>query len=498
MTSFPELGEAAQRFVARRGKLLINGAWVDALSGKTFDAIDPASEAVIKTLAEAGPEDVDLAVKAARQAFEDSAWSRMRPVERERLINKLADLIERNTDELGELESIDNGKLQFLAKVVDVHGAVDSFRYMAGWATKIEGRTLDVSCGFPGEEYQAFTLRQPVGVVGQIIPWNFPIAMAAWKLGPALATGCTVVLKPAEETSLTALRLGELIIEAGFPPGVVNIITGFGEVAGAAIVAHPDVDKIAFTGSTVVGKLIGRQVVDTMKRVTLELGGKSPVIVFADADIDQAIAGAANAIFFNQGQVCTAGSRLYVHASIFDKVVAGVAAIAKSLKIGAGSAPDSQLGPLVSQVQMERVLGYIAKGVAEGGQVVTGGKRHGNTGFFVEPTVFTNVGADATIVREEIFGPVLVATPFSSEDEIVAVANNTDYGLGASVWTSNLGTAHRMARRIKAGTVWVNNHMSVDPNLPFGGMKQSGYGRENGRDIIEHYTEIKSVLIKIQ
>ena len=497
MTRISHLGEAAQSFVNRAGKMLIDGKWVAAASGKTFDAIDPASESVICQLALGDKEDIDRAVKAARKAFDDSDWSRVRPAHRERLMLKLADLIEANAEELAQLESLDNGKLVFFARIVDVAGTVDYFRYMAGWATKIAGQTLDVSLGMPGDEYQAYTLKQPVGVVGQITPWNFPLAMASWKIAPALATGCTVVLKPAEQTSLTALRLGELIMEAGFPAGVVNIVTGMGETAGAALVEHPGVDKIAFTGSTSVGKIIGKACMDSMKRVSLELGGKSPVIIAADANVEEAIAGASNAIFFNTGQVCTAGSRLYIEQKIYDKVVEGVANVAKSMKLGAGHLADSQMGPLVSAEQMERVLGYIDKGKREGGEVVAGGMRQGNQGYFVQPTVFAGVGPDATIVREEIFGPVVVATPYKSVDEIAAVANDTTYGLAASVWTNNLSLAHRLTRRIKAGTVWVNTHNVVDPNLPFGGMKQSGIGRENGAAAIELYTETKTVLMKV-
>ncbi len=497
MTKISHLGEAAQSFLSRAGKMLIDGKWVEAASGKTFDAIDPASESVICQVAAGDKQDIDLAVKAARKAFDSSDWSRMRPVERERLMLKLADLIEANGEELAQLESLDNGKLVFFARIVDVAGTVDFFRYMAGWATKVEGKTLDVSIGMPGEEYQAYTIRQPVGVVGQITPWNFPLAMATWKLAPALAVGCTCVLKPAEQTSLTALRLGELILEAGYPPGVVNIVTGFGETAGAALTEHPGVDKVAFTGSTSVGKLIGKTAMDTMKRFSLELGGKSPVIVAGDADVAAAAAGAASAIFFNSGQVCTAGSRLYIEHKIYDKVVAGLADIAKATKLGPGYAPDSQMGPVVSQEQMDRVLGYIETGKKEGGEVVAGGARHGNQGYFVQPTIFAGVSPNATIAREEIFGPVVVATPYKSVDEIAAIANDTPYGLAASVWTNDLSLAHRLTRRLKAGTVWVNTHNVVDPNLPFGGFKQSGIGRENGAAAIELYTELKTVVMKV-
>ena len=497
-TNIAGLNEAARHFVSKRGKLLINGKWEDARSGRTIDVIDPATEDVVCQVAAGDKEDVDLAVRTARRAFEDSDWSRMAPAGRERLLLKLADLVERNGEELAQLESLDNGKLVMFAQMIDVHGTVDFLRYMAGWATKIYGRTMDVSFGFPpGAEYQAYTLRQPVGVCGQIIPWNFPLAMAIWKLSPALATGCTCVLKPAEQTPLTALRLGELIMEAGFPPGVVNIITGYGETAGAALVDHPGVDKIAFTGSTEVGKIIGKNAMNSLKRVSLELGGKSPVIIAEDANLDMAIPGAANAIFFNQGEVCTAGSRLYVADKIFDKVVDGVAGIAKSMKLGPGYDPASQMGPLVSKEQHDRVLGYIEKGRKEGGEVVAGGARHGNKGYFVQPTVFTKCGPNSTVVREEIFGPVVVATPFKSVDDIVGVANDTPYGLAAGVFTQDLSFAHRVVKRLKAGTVWVNCYGLVDPNLPFGGFKQSGFGRENGAAAIELYTETKTVLMSV-
>jgi phenylacetaldehyde dehydrogenase len=384
-----------------------------------------------------------------------------------------------------------------MASIVDIPGTRDYFRYMAGWATKIEGATIDVSSGPPGTKINAFTRREPVGVVAQIIPWNFPLAMAAWKLAPALAAGCTCILKPAEQTPLTALRLGDLIVEAGFPPGVVNILTGYGETTGAALVRHPGVDKVAFTGSIEVGKIVNKAATDTLKRVSLELGGKSPVIVLPDVDVDFAAKGAAGAIFFNAGQVCAAGSRLYVHRKIFDKVVEGVGEAANSIRLGPGLDPATQMGPLVSAEQQERVLKYIDSGRAEGATVVTGGERLDHPGYFVKPTVLAATRNDIRVVQEEIFGPVLVAQRFDDLDEIAALANSTSYGLSASIWSNNLQAVHRLILKIKAGTVWVNCHGFVDPNMPFGGFKQSGIGRESGRGAIEMYTEVKSVCMQL-
>jgi phenylacetaldehyde dehydrogenase len=489
-----KLGAKARAFISQPKKLLIDGEWVAAASGKTFAVIDPATEQVVAHAAEGDKADVDLAAKAARRAFEDGPWPKMRPVERERLLWKLAQLIEDNAEELAELESINNGKVVTMARYGDVAMTVDFLRYMAGWATKIEGSTIDVSMPMvPGAKFFSYSAREPVGVVGQIIPWNFPLVMAAWKIGPALAAGCTIILKPAEQTPLTAIRLGELALEAGYPKGVLNIITGYGETAGAAIVDHPEVDKIAFTGSTDVGKIIGRNAMNTMKRVSLELGGKSPVIVMADANLDMAIPGAAQAIFFNHGQVCTAGSRLFVECKIFDQVTEGVANFAKSMKIGPGLDPTTDLGPLVSKEQQLRVAQYIQSGISEGARALTGGKAVKGVGCFVEPTVFVDVKPNMKIVREEIFGPVVVAQAIDNVDQIPAMANDTIYGLGASIWSNDLSFVHRLVPRLKAGTVWVNCHSLVDPALPFGGYKQSGLGREMGRAVLDSYTEIKSV-----
>jgi len=489
---------AVSEFLASPRRLLIGGELVEAASGKTFGVMDPATGAEVARVAAGDAEDIDRAVKAARKAFESGDWPRLTPSDRGRMIWRLADLIEERAEEFAHLETIDNGKPLTVARVADIPLVVDHFRYMAGWATKITGSTLPISVPYaPGAEFHAFTRREPVGVVGQIIPWNFPLLMAAWKLGPALATGCTVVLKPAEQTPLSALRLGELFEEAGFPPGVVNIVPGFGETAGAALAAHPDVDKVAFTGSTEVGRSIVKAATGNLKKVTLELGGKSPNVVLADADLETAIHGAADAIFFNHGQCCCAGSRLFAHTSIFDKVVEGVAECARNITVGPGLDEQTQMGPLVSEEQLSRVCGYLESGLQQGARAACGGKRPDGPGYFVEPTVLVDTTPDMQVEREEIFGPVVTARPFDDLDEVARAANDTVYGLGAGVWTRDLSAAHRLAKKIRAGTVWINCYNIFDAALPFGGYKQSGWGREMGQEAINLYTETKSVCARL-
>ncbi len=490
--SVPSMDPNVSAFVTAKRKLFINGKWVEAASGKTFPSYNPATGEVLANVAEGDREDIDRAVKAARAAFETGPWSKMPPAGRGRLIWKLADLIEKHQEEFAQLESLDNGKPLKISRIADLPLTIEHMRYYAGWATKIEGNTIPLTLAEPSK-FLAYTVREPVGVVGQIIPWNFPLLMAAWKLGPALAAGCTIILKPAEQTPLSALRLGELIQEAGFPDGVVNIVPGYGETAGAALAAHPDVDKIAFTGSTEVGKLILQAAAGNLKKVSLELGGKSPNIVMADADLDTTIPGAASAIFFNHGQCCCAGSRLFVEEKVFDKVVDGVAKLAEQIQVKPGFDPDSDMGPLVSEEQMNRVCGYLESGVREGAKAVTGGARHGDRGYFVKPTVLVNTNDNMKVVREEIFGPVVTAIPFRNADDIVARANDTVYGLAAGVWSRDIKKAHSVAAKLRAGTVWINCYNIFDPALPFGGYKQSGWGREMGHEVLEHYTEVKSI-----
>jgi len=474
-------------------KLLIDNQWVDSASGKTFPTIDPATGEAICQVAEADATDVDRAVRAARHAFEHGSWCKTSASERGRLLNRLADLIERHADELARLESLDNGKPYAVAGAADLPLTIACYRYYAGWADKVQGRTIPVN-----GDYFCYTRLEPVGVVGQIIPWNFPLLMQAWKLGPALATGNTVVMKPAGQTPLTALRVGELIVEAGFPPGVVNLLPGYGPTAGAAIARHMDVDKVAFTGSTEVGKLVMEaSAKSNLKRVTLELGGKSPNIVFADADLDQAIEGAHFALFFNQGQCCCAGSRLFVEEKAYDEFVERSTTRAKRRKVGDPFDPATEQGPQVDRDQYDKVMGYIERGKKEGARLMCGGGRVGDRGYFIQPTVFADVTDDMAIAREEIFGPVMSVIKFRDMDEVVARANRTEYGLAAAVWTRDIGKAHAIANSVRAGTVWINCYDVFDAAAPFGGFKQSGMGRELGEYGLQQYTEVKTVTVKL-
>jgi phenylacetaldehyde dehydrogenase len=476
--------------------MTIGGELCEGTSGSTKALYNPATGEEIAKINLASEVDVDRAVKAAKKALHSASWRDMLPAERERILHKFADLMEEHADELARLETLNQGMLLGVSRGTNVADSIRWMRYMAGWATKIHGDSIDISATQPGIKYQVIVRRQPVGVVGAIAPWNFPLMIAIWKIAPALACGCTVVLKPASETPLTALRLGELALEAGMPEGVLNVIVGSGGVAGNALVRHPDIDKITFTGSTEVGIGIGMECARAVKRVALEMGGKSPVVVLDDCDPEVAAKGAAMAIFANQGQVCVAGSRLYVQKKIFDKVVAEIGNIARNYVIGPGFDPASEIGPLVSKQHRDNVLKYIGTGCPEGAELVAGGEAVAGNGFFVKPTVFANTtGRALTLTREEVFGPVLIAQPFDDIEEVVHEANDTVYGLAASVWTNNLSKALRLAERIEAGTVWINGHLTVDPNMPFGGSKQSGIGREHGHAAIDSYTEMKSICI---
>ena len=483
---------AALDFLKKPKRLLIGGKWVAPKSGKTFETVNPSNEEVLALIAEGDKADVDEAVKAARKAFDDGRWPSMGPHERARLMFKIAELIDAHADELAELETLDNGKPLTFSRGFDIPASAETFRYYGGWVTKIYGETNPSDPAFFN-----YTLREPVGVCGQIIPWNFPLLMAAWKLGPALACGNTVILKPAEQTPLTALRLGELIMEAGLPEGVLNIITGFGPGAGSSIAEHPEIDKVAFTGSTEVGKIILKASAGNLKKVSLELGGKAPNIIFPDADLDQAVPTAMMGVFFNSGQVCCAGTRIFVQRDKYDEVVGKLANFSKGVTMGDPFDQKSTIGPLVSREQFDRVKGYLDVGKKEGAKVAAGGDAGTGKGYFVNPTLFTGVKNDMRIAREEIFGPVGTAISFTDENDAVLQGNNTDYGLSAAVWTRDLSRAHKMARSLKAGTVWVNCYNQLDPISPFGGYKQSGFGRELGRYAIDLYTQIKSVWMKL-
>lgn len=488
----PDLLPAAARFLAGPAKqLLIDGKWRPAQSGKTFETYNPATEEVIGHAAAGDASDVDLAVKAARRALADASWAHISPHARADYLFKIANIVEAHAEELAQLETLNNGVPLSITRGFAASVA-STFRYFAGWCTKIYGETNPSD----GNTFN-YTLREPVGVCGQIIPWNGPLMMAAWKLAPALACGNTVVLKPAEQTPLTAVRLGELILETGLPAGVVNIITGFGETAGAAISNHPDIDKVAFTGSTEVGKLILKASTGNLKRVTLELGGKSPNVIFPDADLDRAAATAVGAFCMMSGQVCIAGTRIFVHEKIYDDFVGRLVAAAKTYTVGDPFDPATIMGPLVSREQFARVTSYFDVGRADGAQLKLGGETWGGKGYFVKPTIYAGVNNDMRIAREEIFGPVAAAIPFKDENDAILQANNTHYGLGAAVWTRDISRAHKVARALKAGSVWINTYAQVDPVSPFGGYKQSGIGRELGRHVIDAYTEVKSVYAKL-
>lgn len=495
--SHPRLGDKARAFLKGPHRIFIDGEYRVTPGASPIDVFDPSSGLVIATVPNCGRGEIDEAVAAARKAFA-GPWRDMRPADRERLVLKLADLLEEEGEAFAQLESLNNGKSIGISRAIEVGASVEYLRYMAGWATKIEGQTLDASIVAPPPEsrYLTYTRREPLGVVGAIIPWNFPLSMLVWKVAPALATGCTIVVKPAEETPLTALYFAHLCERAGVPPGVVNIVTGLGETAGAALANHPDIDKIAFTGSTEVGRKVGHAAIDGLKRFTLELGGKSPMLLFSDMGAEQEQLLARLGMFFNQGQVCTAASRVLIERRIYDRTIEQLGKVADGLALGPGLDPSAEINPLVSVRQRDRVLGFLARAKSAGAHFASGERDVPARGFYVAPTLLTGIKPDMEVVRDEVFGPVIAAMPFDDEDEAVALANNTTYGLAASIWTSDLNRSMRLTRRLRAGTVWVNTHNVLDPNLPFGGMKQSGIGREHGREGIEHYLETKTVMIR--
>lgn len=493
------LGNPSRSFLGAAHQHFIGGKFVDGTSGDQIAIVDPTSGVAIGRVPAGTAADIDRAVAAARRAFDAGPWRKMRGADREKLMLRLADLLEANATEFAEIESVNSGRILAATRAFDVDLSVSYLRYMAGWATKIHGQTIETSVPYvPGGNFFGMTLREPIGVVGAITPWNVPLGQALWKVAPALATGCTLVLKPAEQTPLTALRFAALIAQAGIPEGVINIVTGYGESAGAALVAHPGVDKISFTGSTQVGRVIGEAAARNMKHFTLELGGKSPMVVLDDADLDVAIPGTAMGIFANHGQNCCAGSRLFVHEALFDRVVSGIAQVAESIRLGPALAPDTQMGPLVSTTQQSRVLGYIHSGQEQGAKIIVGGDSLPGPGAYVRPTVLADVRPDMRVVQEEIFGPVLTVARFSDLNDVIKRANDSQFGLGASVWTRDLNKAHWFIKNFRSGTVWVNTHGVLDLAVPFGGIKNSGIGHELGEEAIRHHTHLKSAIISLQ